>query len=73
MSEINDPIDRNGTFVTCSSMFGPASIDLDRAGEVAEWCARLGVTEERLRLIVSKVGPMANAVHAYMNSKGFAS
>ena len=70
---MNQTIESNGTFVLCSSMFGPASIDVDDGDEVAQWCTRLGVTEERLRVVVGKVGPMANAVHAYLTSKGFSS
>ena len=70
---MDEPIDKNGTFVTCSSLYGPACIDLQDDDDVAQWCARLAVTEERLRAVVGKVGPMANAVHAYLTSKGFSS
>ena len=70
---MNQTIDRTGTFVTCGSRFGAASIDLADDDDVVRWCARFTVTEERLRLIVGRVGPMANAVHAYITSKGFSS
>ena len=70
---MNEPIEQRGNFVMCSSMFGAACVDLGSGDDTARWCTRFAVTEERLRVIVGKVGPMANAVHAYIASKGFSS